>query len=245
MSAEFRGADGWHSLDIRRHPRARRAKLRIDALVRRPVLTLPPRASAARAARWVESQRGWIEQRLTDLPPVRPLAPGAHFPFRGEEIAIRHKLAAPRRPKFGDGALTLGGPADSVGPRVLRWLRGEARRILESESRDLATRADLPLTAVSVGDARTRWGSCSSSGRIRYSWRLILAPSRVLSATVAHEVAHLRHMHHGPEFHAFAAELFGGDPSPERAWLRSHGASLYNIGSSLRVAGGGEPSSEG
>ncbi|MCA1749823.1 MAG: hypothetical protein LC634_10010 [Sphingomonadales bacterium] len=64
MTLQFRGADGWHTLAVRRHPRARRAKLRIDSLARRPVLTLPPRDSLKRATGWIESHRAWIEQRL-------------------------------------------------------------------------------------------------------------------------------------------------------------------------------------
>ncbi|MGP1282805.1 MAG: YgjP-like metallopeptidase domain-containing protein, partial [Parasphingopyxis sp.] len=67
---------------------------------------------------------------------------------------------------------------------------------------------------------------------IRYSWRLVMAPPDVLGATAAHEVAHRVHMHHGPEFHALVAEIFGRDPSAERAWLREHGAALYWVGSS-------------
>ena len=229
---QFRGADGWHDLAIRRHPRARRAKLKIDTLARRPVLTLPPRGSARRAARWVESHRGWIEDRLAALPPVRPLLPGATLPFRGEPVTIVHDPAASRRPTLDGDRLVIGGPVEAVERRALNWLRDRARESLEEESFALAYKAELRLAGVSIGDARTRWGSCSAAGRIRYSWRLILAPPRVLSATVAHEVAHLAHMNHGPQFHRLVATLFGADPAPERAWLRANGAALYQIGAS-------------
>ena len=63
-----------------------------------------------------------------------------------------------------------------------------------------------------------------------YSWRLILAPDYVRRATVAHEVAHRVHLNHGPEFHAFVAELLGADPKPARAWLKREGAALHRIG---------------
>ena len=86
------------------------------------------------------------------------------------------------------------------------------------------------MRRIGVGDARSRWGSCSTGGDIRYSWRLILAPPEVRRATVAHEVAHRLHMNHGPDFHAAVAHLFGRDPAPERRWLREHGAALHAIG---------------
>lgn len=230
MSLRFRGADGWHELAVRRHPRARRAKLRIDIAARQPVLVLPKRASLRRAAGWAETHRDWIETRLGALPPVTMLAPGASLPFRGGMLVIDHDFAAPRKPRMHGDRLLVGGPVEGLERRALGWLRDEARAVLESESRTLAERAGLPLARVTIGDARSRWGSCSAAGNIRYNWRLILAPPRVLAATVAHEVAHLRHMDHGAQFHALVADLFGADPAPERAWLREHGAALHQVG---------------
>jgi predicted metal-dependent hydrolase len=87
------------------------------------------------------------------------------------------------------------------------------------------------VARVGVGDPLSRWGSCSSSGGIRYSWRLILAPDWVRRATVAHEVAHRVHMNHSPAFHALVADLLGADPKPARSWLRSNGPLLHRIGS--------------
>lgn len=230
MIARFRGADGWHELAVRRHPRARRVRLRIDSAARQPVLTLPPGASLGRAAGWAEGHRRWIEDRLAALPPRRRFAPGASFPYRGEELAIAHDPAAPRRPALRGDALVLGGPVAGVPRRIESWLRARARDRLTAETRAIADRAGLAVAGISIGDARTRWGSCAASGRIRYSWRLILAPPRVLTATVAHEVAHIRHMNHAPAFHALVAELFGADPAAERAWLREHGAALHQVG---------------
>jgi predicted metal-dependent hydrolase len=93
-----------------------------------------------------------------------------------------------------------------------------------------AGRANVAVTAVQVGDPRSRWGSCSYSGTIRYSWRLILAPDFVMRATVAHEVAHRVHMDHSPAFHAKVAEIYGADPKPARLWLRANGAKLHGFG---------------
>ena len=116
------------------------------------------------------------------------------------------------------------------GGGVEAWLRRAALDLLSRETDEIAARAEVAVSKVVVGDARGRWGSCASSGVIRYSWRLVLAPSFVRRATVAHEVAHRVHMNHGPAFHALAAELFGDDPAPARAWLRQHGAGLHWYG---------------
>ena len=114
--------------------------------------------------------------------------------------------------------------------RVEAWLRREALALLTGETRDYAALAGVSVSRVGIGDARSRWGSCAASGAIRYNWRLILAPGWVRRATVAHEVAHRVHMNHGAAFHALVAELYGRDPMPARAWLRSHGADLHGYG---------------
>ena len=129
--------------------------------------------------------------------------------------------------RLDDEALTLGGPRETVGRRVERWLKGEALALMERESRDIAARAGLAVGRVGVGDPRSRWGSCTATGDLRYSWRLVMAPAHVRRATVAHEVAHLRHMDHGPDFHALVDELHDGDVAAARGWLRREGRGLH------------------
>ncbi len=134
----------------------------------------------------------------------------------------------------GDGddewALTCGGPLDQFPLRIERWLKREALRLLAEDTTHYAARAGVTVSKVAIGDPKARWGSCSGDGTIRYSWRLLLAPGFVRRATVAHEVSHRVHMHHGPDFHALVAELFEGDPDEARRWLRAEGAALHWYG---------------
>ncbi len=126
--------------------------------------------------------------------------------------------------------LTCGGPIEQFPARIERWLKREALRLLTEDTAHYAAKAGVTVAQVAVGDPKARWGSCSSSGTIRYSWRLLLAPGHVRRATVAHEVAHRVHMHHGPAFHALVATLFEGDPDAARRWLRAEGAALHWFG---------------
>src|SRR3546814_13797765 len=94
--------------------------------------------------------------------------------------------------------------------------------LMERESNEIATIAGLAVGRVAVGDPRSRWGSCTHDGDLRYSWRLVMAPDHVRRATVAHEVAHLRHMDHGAAFHALVDELHDGDVAAAREIGRAH-----------------------
>jgi hypothetical protein len=216
-------------LTLKVSPRAKVMRLRVDQRGT-VLLTVPRRCSERRALDWAAGQQGWIERALAGVAPAVAIAPGAALPFEGEPHVIDWAPERPRRIEARDGRLICGGPADGLEPRILRWLKGRAREVLAGETRFYAGRAGRPVSRVAVGDPLSRWGSCSSSGAIRYSWRLILAPAFVRRATVAHEVAHLVHMDHGPAFHALVAELLGEDPRPARLWLRKEGAALHRIG---------------
>jgi predicted metal-dependent hydrolase len=98
------------------------------------------------------------------------------------------------------------------------------------EVAEYAEAAGVSAKSVSVGDPGTRWGSCSSQGRIRLSWRLILAPPVVRRYVVAHEVAHLVHLDHSAKFKALEARLYGPGVGEAKALLRRAGPRLKRIG---------------
>lgn len=214
-------------LIVQRHARARRMRLRFDGLADRALLTIPARAALKRALAWAGEQSGWIEGQRGRAPSIVLLGDGAPLPVQGDTLRIVASGGAGRQVRREGDRLLVGGPAAHVGARVMRWLKAEAKAVLAAETQALAAAHGLPLGRVSIGDPRGRWGSCSARGDIRYSWRLILAPPFVRLATVAHEVAHLRHMHHGPEFHAFVRTIAAADPDMARAWLRREGAGLH------------------
>ena len=215
---------------LRVSPRARRMRLSVDPRTRCVLLTVPRRVSRRRALAWASGHSAWIEKALADIPPSLAFAPGASFAFRGEPHRIDWDAARPRRIERVDACLIAGGPLDGLERRILRWLKAEALALLKQETAEFAAKAGVTVARIGIGDPVSRWGSCSATGAIRYSWRLILAPDFVRRATVAHEVAHRVHLNHGREFHAFLADLLGTDPRPARAWLKREGAALHRIG---------------
>jgi len=226
----FTGGSHTRQLTVRRSALARRMRLAVDPRDGAVKLTLPRRAALGPALKWAESQRTWIERALAKLPAEEVLGPGSVIPFKGQDLLIEWRSGGSRTVRREGDRLIVGGPEEMVKARVLRWLRAEAARTLEAETRAVAQRAGVSVGRVRVGDPRSRWGSCSSSGDIAYSWRLILMPPAVREATVAHEVAHRLHMHHGPEFHDEVERLLGRAPKSERAWLKAHGAAMHRVG---------------
>lgn len=214
---------------VRRHG-ARGMRLSVDPRDASVRLSLAPRAPLRPALAWAAGKRAWIEDELARLPQPQWIGKGSEFLFAGDAMTLDWSPDYPRAVRRDGDALRIGGPEENVAARLVRYLKREARALLESETRALASAHGITIGKVGIGDPKSRWGSCASSGDIRYSWRLILAPAHVRRSTVAHEVTHRVHMNHGSEFHALAAELFGGDPSPARRWLRANGAALHWFG---------------
>lgn len=219
-----------NDIEVVRHARARSLRLSLDPRTGRARLTIPKRASAKAALQWAKGQGDWLAAQQAALPAPRPFVNGAGIPFGDGMLTIAWTPGTSRLVRREGDRLCLSGPADTLSRRVAAWLRREALRLLSEDTAFYAARAGVTVSKVAVGDAKGRWGSCASSGMIRYSWRLVLAPEAVRRATAAHEVAHRVHMNHAPAFHALVAELFGRDPAPERAWLRANGAALHWVG---------------
>ncbi len=210
-----------------RHRGARRMSLRVaPAGVR---LTVPPRTPAAQIEAFLRASEGWVAEQRGRLPPSPPpLADGDRVAYLDDrlDLVVRGGGARTRVRRAG-GALLVSAPAGAgVDDAVEAWYRREARAVLAERSRALAERLGAHVASVTVRDPRSRWGSCSSRGRISYSWRLLLAPERVLDHVVAHEVCHLLRPDHSPEFWALVREV---DPGTEtaRRWLREHGPRLH------------------
>jgi predicted metal-dependent hydrolase len=228
--ALFRHDDLPLPVEIRGIRGARRLRLRLDE--RRGVLKLtgPLRMSRKAALAWAAGQREWVEAQVGAMLPPEPFVPGARIPIEGADVELVCHPPAPRTPRLQAGRLVCGGPSEGFARRIELFLKRHALDILSRETAECADRAGLSVRSVGVGDADTRWGSCTSAARIRYSWRLILAPPEARRYVVAHEVAHLVHLNHGPGFKALERNLFGGDPSAARLLLRRVGPRLKRIG---------------
>ena len=213
----------------RRSARARRVSLRIDPRDGAVVVTLPPRTSRPVGMALLMDHADWVTRRLAALPGAVVFEDGADVPLEGVAHRIRHMPGRRGTVWLEAGEILVAGDAAFVGRRVGDFLRAEARRLLAGLVVEKATLAGLRASRITVKDTRTRWGSCASNRALAFSWRLAMAPRFVLEYVVAHEVAHLRHMNHGPHFWALVATL---TPHTQEAmrWLRDEGPRLMRVG---------------
>ena len=209
---------------------ARVLRLRFDAGRGILKLTCPARMSRVKALAWAAEQQEWIDAQLAKALPANPFAPNGLIPIEGREVRIAWTETDRRTPRLDGDLLHCGGPVEGLANRIENFLKRRAVDLLSRETAEFAALAGVTPRSVSVGDADTRWGSCSATGRIRYSWRLVLAPPEARRFVVAHEVAHLIHLNHGREFKALERRLYGAGLSEAQELLRRVGPRLKRVG---------------
>ena len=216
---------------VRMSPRARRLALRIDAQAEAVELVIPRRTSAQRAMAFIEENRNWLNKRITALPPRTLLADGECVPILDKPHRIRRvELARERQHVWiANGEIHVAGAPEQLGKRLIEFLKELARAEFHRRGAEQAARIGRRLGRITVRDTTTRWGSCSAAGNLAFSWRLVMAPEAVLDYVVAHEVAHLAEMNHGPRFWKLVERLAPG-VERQRDWLKRHRARLLRIG---------------
>jgi predicted metal-dependent hydrolase len=227
-----------YRIALKRVSGARRFTLRVRSATRDVVLTMPMRGSVSAAKEFAERHAAWIGARLRRLPQPVPFLPGHEIPFRGLPHRIVHRPEQ-RIPvvidavEVGGGrmmpALCIGGEAPFVTRRLSDFLKREARRDLEAAVTIHARKIGKTVRRITVRDTTSRWGSCSATQSLNFSWRLVMAPTYVLDYLAAHEVAHLVHLNHSPRFWTLTRKL-SGDVDRAEAWLKAHGADRHRYG---------------
>jgi len=169
-------------------------------------------AAIAEKQRWIFSKLiEWqtrVEQRA--LPRVT-WGDGAELPYLGKPLRVKlgaAVLAFDEATRVLALPLPLHADAQQIKDRVTGWLQGEATRIFGERLAVYAAKLGVTFRSYALSSAMTRWGSCSSEGRIRLNWRLIHFPLSVVDYVVAHELAHLREMNHSPRFWQTVESIF-------------------------------------
>ena len=224
------------------NPRARRIIVRVDLTAGSVQVTSPTKREMSKALEFAHEQREWIAQRLELVPPPVPFENGAIIPFKGREHIIRH-VSRPRgleglrgpvwrrtpAETLGMPEICVSGHASFVQRRVTDWLKAQAREQLSDCALAYSEEFEVRPSRITLRDTTSRWGSCSSTRALSFSWRLIMAPPHVLDYVAAHEVAHLRHMNHGSRFWALVRSAL---PNYETSkyWLEVNGPGLHRYG---------------
>jgi hypothetical protein len=208
---------------VRRSARAKRVRVNVHAHTGVEVV-LPARASERAAAAAVSELRPWIEQRLADARKTLEVVAqrAGTVPYLGASLELVPQIGRQRAHREGQRILV---PTQDPRAALERFYRNAARREVAVRLDRATALAGTSYSGLEIRAQRTRWASCSPTGRMSFNWRLLLAPENVLDYVVWHEVCHLEVLDHSPRFWALVERRWPRWRE-DRQWLRRHGATL-------------------
>ena len=191
------------------------------------ILSLPIFVSEKQGLDFLERNWAWVEKHKETYPSYR-FKDKMEIHILDKTYLIIHQPTAKRGVWIEGEYIYVSGEARYLNRRVCDFLKKEAKILFEKHAFQLASKIGCKPSNIFIKDTVSRWGSCSSSGNLNFSWRLILAPFFVFDYIVAHEVAHLKEMNHSSDFWALVAYLTTHQ-SEAHIWLRKHGKSLHAL----------------
>jgi len=168
---------------------------------------IPPRTGTAELTRAIEAKRQWLYGKLrerSDIGQPRPsrlYVTGEGFPYLGRSYRLLLVDDVPQAVRLNRGRLELRhDAAGDAACHLTRWYRRVGEPWLRKRIAPWARRMQVGVTALRVLPLGYRWGSCSSDGTVNIHWAVMQLPPDLVDYVLVHELAHLRHGDHGPEF---------------------------------------------
>lgn len=226
--------EGDFDYTVERVPGRRTLSIHIDA--GRVRVKAPSRLKDARIREFVLSKSCWISRKLVQSArrmaeePSHRFADGEMLPLLGKKLPLSVEVGPGRNGvSLSENGLVASLAFDSDRqslPKIVeRWYRARAREVFQDRAAHFSGMLGVTPAKITVRGQKRRWGSCSSRGNISLNWKLITGPPEILDYVVAHELCHLLHRNHGPEFwKALSGAL--PDFKTRRQWLKDNGHKL-------------------
>ena len=211
-----------------------RSKRKTLALIVKPdgalIVRAPLRISEQAIKEFIEHNREWVRKKRAELLAVLPPSPrqflsGETFLYLGKSYPLEI-VTDQTEPLLLEESFQLAEAARNKSELVFEhWYREQARCILTERVALYVKQHDFQYDKIRITSARTRWGSCSSTGSLSFSWRLIMAPLEVVDYVIVHELVHTVIHNHSKRFWNKVAKIMP-DYKDRRKWLRANGRRL-------------------
>ena len=180
--------------------------------------------------RLVESKIDWIRKAITRVssrprPVEHEYIEGESFPYLGKSYKLRVVKVSEKKLDFHSEFLLSSKEKKNARVLFIAWYKKEAKQKISERVEWCARRAGISYESIKITTASRRWGSCSTSGNLNFSWRLIMAPLSVVDYVVVHELAHIEHKNHSKAFWNSVKVMY---PNYEKAqrWLQQNEGTL-------------------
>ena len=194
------------------------------------IVRAPEKLSEKIIRRFIEEKLPWITQKQRQARevyrPPKKFEDGEEFLYLGRPCKLRVADLEKEPVLLKDGAIFLSKDYQPHATQFLeKWYRRQALEIISARAAQYSKFTGLKFSKIKITAAKTRWGSCSPSGTLSFSWRLIMAPLEVVDYVVVHEIVHLEEKNHGRNFWKKVGNILP-DYKQQLRWLRLHEPSM-------------------
>lgn len=214
--------------EVKESRRARRISIKIKETTKVVYITIPRGVNSNVVNKFVEEKIGWIRKNLEKTVQPETVSLGSTLPIEGllREVTLNENLKT--NFELQSDRINLKTLSPSCGEQTRQALISLSHDVFLGWSLKYAEKLNVNFSKISIKDPKTRWGSCSSSGSLMFSWRLIMAPPVVGRYVAAHEVSHLLHLNHSKDFWLAVFSLCPNYES-HRLWLKNNGKNLHKF----------------
>jgi predicted metal-dependent hydrolase len=199
-------------------------------------VVVPKATSEAKVAALVTKKTRWIREKLRlhrehPTPKPKEYVSGECFTYLGRNYRLKLTSGSKKSVKLIGGRLAVTVPRSIqqrdtfVQGALIEWYRAHARQKFDEKAARYAEVLDVTPASVGIKTFKGRWGSCSTKGHVLFNWKVIIAPNPIIDYVVVHELAHLHHHNHSPQFW-HCVERVIPDYREHRDWLKVKGRTL-------------------
>jgi predicted metal-dependent hydrolase len=194
------------------------------------IVRAPMKTSIAHIERLVSSRADWIRKAIARVssrprPVVHEYAEGESFLYLGKSYKLNISKKSDKKLYFRSGFILSAKEKKHARELLVSWYKQEAKKKIAERVEWCARRAGISYKSIKITTANRRWGSCSTSGNLNFSWRLIMAPLSVIDYVVVHELAHIEHKNHSKYFWN-TVKVMCPNYEKSKLWLRANEGTL-------------------
>ena len=226
-----------YTVDIIRTNRKKTASI---SIFRNKVkIVVPLRISEKGINDILDSKKPWIIAKLKEKDLVSTNCPkryvnGELFPYLGRKYPLAVILGKQNSIKLKRGYLNIfiskneKNFSQLAKKILLEWYFAKAKKLLTQKTYMFCERIGVMPNTIIIKDYKSKWGSCSIKGDIRYNWRIIMAPNKVVDYLVIHELCHLLEHNHSQRFWQ-QVSIYCPHIKESRIWLKKFGNNLIDL----------------
>ncbi len=219
--------------EVKRTERTKSATITVEE--GRVCVVVPHKVSGERITKLLKDKNRWIKEKIALHREAQPTSTkqfvsGENFSYLGRNYRLKVQQGNYQPIKLVHGRFSITLRAGTENPdliqdSLLSWYKQHAKIKLTEKAKRYAEMIGVNFNSVDLKTYKSRWGSCSIEGDITFNWKIIMAPNRVVDYVVAHELCHLIHHDHSPNFWR-EVERIMPNYIECKEWLKVNGESL-------------------